>query len=221
MAELLKLLIPRISTRLLAHELVRNKTTGAPHEYVYQRELFSLLSWAFTRDIGGDNPRVFPEAKELGGRRRIGLVAFNRGVYAIELGANMDQSKYDEHYERTCRYVEFLRKAYPDKHVAAVLVNFTTNDEQLGYFPTNAQPGTISLLNVFVWLDDPSKNVYYVHEPDAAAIANDSATSDGGLGAVAQRLARLSVTEGKIGTSRSTPLKAKVTGAQWCLVVLG
>ena len=78
MVALLKILIPCISTKLLKHELVQNKTTSAPHEYAYQAELYALLSWAFTHDIGGDNPRVIPEAKELvGGRRCIDLVAYN------------------------------------------------------------------------------------------------------------------------------------------------
>ena len=199
LVELLKLLIPRVSTTLLAHELVKNKTTGAPHEYAYQCELFVLLSWAFTRDIGGDNARVIPEAKELGsGRRRIDLVAYNHSVYTIELGANMDQHRHDEHYQRTCGYVEFLRQAYPDKHVSAVLINFTTDEKQCAYFPSNTR-NDISLLNVHVWLDDPAKNVYYVYEP----------TSSGGVDVVGQQLAQLT-----IGTSpRSTPLKAKGTGA--------
>ena len=100
-ADLLKLLIPRISTKLLAQELARNKVSNAPHEYAYQFELFSLLSWAFTRTVVDRNPQVIPEAKELGGRGRIDLVAINHGVYAIEIGANMHARAYDEHYERT------------------------------------------------------------------------------------------------------------------------
>lgn len=39
------------------YELVRNRTTSAPHEYVYQCELYSLLSWAFTCDIGETSAR--------------------------------------------------------------------------------------------------------------------------------------------------------------------
>lgn len=88
-----------------------------------------------------------------------------------------------------CGYVDLLRQAYPDKrNVSAVLVNFTTDEEQCAYFPSN-QCNDVSLLNVRVWLDDPDKNVYYVYEPSAAT-AN-------GVGAVAQQLGQLSLTAGK------------------------
>ena len=223
MAELLKLLIPRISTTLLKQDLARNKTSNAPHEYAYQCELYSLLSWAFTRPVIDRNPQVIPEAKELGGRSRIDLVAINHGVYAIEIGANMDQRKHDEHYERICRYMEFLGKAYPHLRVFGVLLNFTTNEHQCDYFPRNER-ADISLLNVHVWLDDPAKNVYYIYDDPAAATreaeqgAPDTVTATDE--AFAQHLQQLSLNEGKAVknkhlarvTKAGTPLRAKLSG---------
>lgn len=96
MVELLKLLVPRISTTLLRQPLVRNVSTSAPHEYSYQFELCALLNWAFTKPLYDTDIRVIPEAKELDANRgRIDIVVFNHGVYAIELGANMDKAKYE------------------------------------------------------------------------------------------------------------------------------
>lgn len=81
--------------------------------------------------------------------------------------------------------------------MSAVLINFTTDEKQCAYFPSNTR-NDISLLNVNVWLDDPAKNVYYEYEPTSSAVVD-----------VVGQLARLT-----IGTSpRSTPLKAKGTGA--------
>lgn len=213
MVELIKLLVPRISTTLLRQPLVRNVSTNAPHEYSYQFELCALLNWAFTKPLYDTDIRVIPEAKELDANRgRIDIVVFNHGVYAIELGANMDKAKYecgllyalllnvplryDEHYVRTCHYVEFLRKMYPEKvHATGYVVNFTTKKEQCDYFPerTNA---SISLLNVYVCLDDPDKNFYYVYEPRE----------------LEQGMASLSLGHSKPAAkqARSTPLKAKL-----------
>jgi len=95
MVELLKLLVPRISTTLLRQPLVQNVSTSAPHEYSYQFELCALLKWAFTKPLYDKDIRVIPEAKELDANRgRIDIVVFNHGVYAIELGANMNKAKY-------------------------------------------------------------------------------------------------------------------------------
>lgn len=179
MVALLKTLIPCISTKVLKQRLAWDNTTSAPHEYAYQAELLALLSWAFTRDIGGHHPRVIPEAKVLAsGLRCIDLVAYNHGVYLIELGANMDQHKHTELYARTCSYVQFMHQAYPGKHVSAVLIHFTTDEKQCVVFPSNTR-SDVSLLNVRVWLDDPEKKVYYVYEPTPDAIVNPLAPPKG------------------------------------------
>lgn len=76
----------------------------------------------------------------------------------------MSTSSYNEHYECTCSYVDFLKAVHPDKKVSGVLLHFTTDRQQCDHFAQNERPD-IALLNVHMWLDDPSNNVFYAFTP--------------------------------------------------------
>jgi len=106
------------------------------------------------------------------------IVVINHGIYVIELGANMDSAKADEHYHSLCQYVQNLSVSH-NKDTYGVLINFSTDRAQCDYFPTN-KLDNIWLLNVHVHLSDPSGNIYYLFEPVDQRVANLNISSSGG-----------------------------------------
>jgi hypothetical protein len=184
---LLKLLIPRISMTLLKFDIVKNKTTEAPHEYAYQFELFSLLQWALRQPhLRAVDHRVVPEAKDYEhSNQRADIVIVNHGRYVIEIGAHMSPKNYDEHYERTINYVNTL-DAW-----RGVVINFSTDATHSGYFP-RCRSSLVSCLNVHVDIDGNVFNIWELQaETELSAVGGKA------------------VLQGKNSVPRSTPLRSK------------
>lgn len=189
---LLKLLIPRISTKLLREEIVKNKTTEAPHEYAYQFELFALLQWALRQPhLRAVDHRVIPEAKDYRlSNQRADIVVVNHGRYVIEIGAHMSKKIYDEHYGRTITYVNNL------KACCGVVINFSTETIHSQYFPLD-RDDSVTCLNVHVDLDANEFNVWELSPREGS--------TEETLG---ERVATLSLKEKDLAP-RMTPRRAK------------
>jgi hypothetical protein len=192
MVLLLKRLIPRISMKLLREEIVKSKTTEAPHEYAHQFELFALLQWALRQPhLRAVDHRVIPEAKDYQqSSQRAGIVVVNRGRHVIKIGANMPERIYDECYSRTITYVNDL------KACCGVVINFSTEATHSTYFPP-VRDAPVTCLNVHVDLDANEFNVWELSPREGTT----EETLD-------ERVATLSLVENDLAP-RVTPLRSR------------